>query len=253
MIDMVLSKTGQEKIHYVGHSMGTTGFMVMINERPEYADKVKLANLMAPVAYVENMISPIRILAPFVDEIEVSNPTNIKRVFEVLELTLRTYLKQQETKADINFLQWIMELFGLGEFLPNSWFLQLLSDLFCDPSWLQPICSSVLFLLCGFNPDQLNETLLPTITEHTPAGASTKQVIHYAQEVNWAEFQKYDFGKADNQQIYGQETPPLYSVGNVHVPVATYFGENDWLTARAVCITNSYPDWSQLDIASFIF
>ena len=71
MIDYVLEKTGQEKLHYVGHSMGTTGFMVTMNYKPEYADKVKMANLLAPVAYVENMQSPLRLIAPFTDEIEV--------------------------------------------------------------------------------------------------------------------------------------------------------------------------------------
>ncbi len=71
MIDYVLSSTGQAAVHYIGHSMGTTGFMVMLNEKPEYAQKIKLANLLAPVAYTENMKSPLRILAPFVDTIEV--------------------------------------------------------------------------------------------------------------------------------------------------------------------------------------
>ena len=82
MIDYVLEKTKQEKIHYVGHSMGTTGFMVTMNYKPEYADKVKMANLLAPVAYVENMQSPIRIIAPFTDEIEVGDSrTYLKRRF----------------------------------------------------------------------------------------------------------------------------------------------------------------------------
>lgn len=71
MIDKVLAVTGHDKIHYVGHSMGTTAFMVMADLRPEYLDKVIMANLMAPVAYVENMKSPIRLLAPFVNIIEV--------------------------------------------------------------------------------------------------------------------------------------------------------------------------------------
>ncbi len=66
---------GQEKIHYVGHSMGTTTFMVMAQERPEYLDKVYMANMLAPVAYVENMKSPIRFLAPFADAIAVSEST----------------------------------------------------------------------------------------------------------------------------------------------------------------------------------
>jgi hypothetical protein len=30
-----------------------------------------MANLMAPVAYEEHMVSPIRLLAPFIDELEV--------------------------------------------------------------------------------------------------------------------------------------------------------------------------------------
>jgi lysosomal acid lipase/cholesteryl ester hydrolase len=73
-----------EKIHYVGHSMGTTGFMVMMNERPEYADKIIMANFLAPVAYVENMKSPIRLLAPFTDSIEVcSNQQKISLAFYV--------------------------------------------------------------------------------------------------------------------------------------------------------------------------
>ena len=55
--------------------MGTTTFMVMAQERPEYLDKVYMANMLAPVAYVENMKSPIRFLAPFADAIAVSEST----------------------------------------------------------------------------------------------------------------------------------------------------------------------------------
>ncbi len=72
MIDMIVSKTGQEKIFYVGHSMGTTGFMVMANERPEYLDHVVLANFLAPVAYVDHMKSPIHYIAPFANSIDVT-------------------------------------------------------------------------------------------------------------------------------------------------------------------------------------
>ena len=73
MIDYVLEKTGQDKLHYVGHSMGTTGFMVLMNDKPEYADKVKMANLLAPIGYVGHMESPIRLIAPFTDELEVGD------------------------------------------------------------------------------------------------------------------------------------------------------------------------------------
>jgi lysosomal acid lipase/cholesteryl ester hydrolase len=195
MIDHILKRTGQEKVHYIGHSMGTTAFMVMLNEKPDYKDKVKMANLLAPVAYMENMESPIRIIAPFTDEIE-----------------------------------WIMEVLGIGEFLPSSWLMDLLAVLFCgENNPLQVVCTSIIFILCGFNPAQMNETLLPTIMMHTPAGASTKQIIHYGQEVIPANFARYDFGNEDNMQIYGQVDPPHYDIGLVDVPVSLYWSDNDWL------------------------
>ena len=71
MIDYILATTGHEKLHYVGHSMGTTGFFVAMDHRPEYQDKVIMANLLSPIAYTENMISPLSWLAPWIQEIEV--------------------------------------------------------------------------------------------------------------------------------------------------------------------------------------
>ncbi len=61
--------------------------------------------------------------------------------------------------------------------------MDVLADIFCDASWLQGVCESVLFLLCGFDPAQVNETLLETIVQHTPAGTSTYTVLQYAQEI----------------------------------------------------------------------
>ena len=51
--------------------MGTTGYMVMANKHPELQNKIILANLLAPVAYVGEMKSPIRLIAPFANSLEV--------------------------------------------------------------------------------------------------------------------------------------------------------------------------------------
>ena len=102
MIDTILAETGAQKIHYIGHSMGTTGMMVMADVRPEYREKLIMVNLMAPVAYVEHMDSPMGIIAPFTDDIE-----------------------------------WLAEHLGLGEFLPSNWLMDLLASLVCDEGWLQ--------------------------------------------------------------------------------------------------------------------
>ena len=45
--------------------------MVMANKRPELQEKIILANLLAPVAYVDHMKSPIRLIAPYSESIEV--------------------------------------------------------------------------------------------------------------------------------------------------------------------------------------
>ena len=71
MINKTLETTGQKKLFYLGHSMGTTTFMVMTNMRPEMNEKIELASLLAPVAYLGHARSPIRYLAPLVNEIDV--------------------------------------------------------------------------------------------------------------------------------------------------------------------------------------
>ena len=71
-IDLVLGATGSEKLYYIGHSMGTTMFWVALNEHPELKDKIALMIGMGPVAKVENMKSPLRFIAPYVHEADVS-------------------------------------------------------------------------------------------------------------------------------------------------------------------------------------
>lgn len=72
MMDKIQEVTGAQKIFYVGFSMGTTSFFAMANTRPEYQDKLYMANLLAPVAYVDHMTSPLRYIAPFTDQLDVS-------------------------------------------------------------------------------------------------------------------------------------------------------------------------------------
>lgn len=43
-----------------------------MTERPEYNSKVALMSALAPVAFTQNMISPLRFIAPFSTQIEVS-------------------------------------------------------------------------------------------------------------------------------------------------------------------------------------
>lgn len=53
-IDYILNATHQKKLHYIGFSQGTSAFLVLTSMRPEYNDKIIEANLLSPVAYLEN-------------------------------------------------------------------------------------------------------------------------------------------------------------------------------------------------------
>jgi hypothetical protein len=73
---------------------------------------------------------------------------------------------------------------GVGEFLPSNAFTNWIAGFFCDEGIFQGICENVVFILCGFDEAQTNNTLFETIVHHTPAGASTNTLLHYAQEIN---------------------------------------------------------------------
>lgn len=52
--------------------MGTTMAFALCTMRPEYNLKIKAIFALAPIAYMTNVKSPIRLLAPFSKDIEVS-------------------------------------------------------------------------------------------------------------------------------------------------------------------------------------
>ena len=95
------------------------------------------------------------------------------------------------------------------EFQPTDKFYQKFASILCkDISILQPVCTNVVFLIAGFNREQLDlvpwylfnyliikkfhflfsstlflQSLLPVILAKIPAGSSVNQVIHYAQMI----------------------------------------------------------------------
>ncbi|KAM0735585.1 Lipase 3 [Formica fusca] len=202
MIDYILETTGQEKLFYLGHSQGTTSFFVMATELPEYQDKIKAMFAMAPIAYCGRMKSPfMQLLAQFSNTIDI-----------------------------------MWSLIGIHEFNPSNDFTKKIQQIMCAEKALsQPICSNMMFLIAGFNPDQLDMSLLPVILGHVPAGASTKQLIHYGQLIQSGllispgKFKQFDNGLLQNKKLYNSRTPPIYDVKKIKVPVSLFYSKNDWL------------------------
>jgi len=197
MIDFILEETTEGDLMFVGHGMGTTAFMAMSHYRPDISNKVRLANFMAPMAYFSNMKSPIADLA---------------REEGILEF----------------FFTW----FGDGELLPSSTIIDCLASLYCQNPATQGLCSELIFLLAGFDSDQLNTTLIDSFMHHSPAGTSSRTLLHILQMVKSGEFHGYDWGSHHaNQEHHGENGIPNYMLYNVESPVAVYYGDNDWLAA----------------------
>nr|CAH7747960.1 unnamed protein product [Callosobruchus chinensis] len=207
MIDYILEQTGTDGLYYAGHSQGTTVFYVMAAERPEYNRKIKAHVSLAPVAYLSHVTSP---------------------VIKLVGMWERP-------------IQMLFELLGPHEFLPREGFVSAVSEFLCSPdrkiSLL--ICENMLFSVAGFNPVQTNTSLLPNIMAHAPAGASTRQVLHYGQELRTGRFHPYDFGKKENLQRYKSRHPPDYKLSKITAPVYLIYSRNDWLAsendARKLC------------------
>lgn len=70
-ISNITEKPGD--IIYIGHSMGTTMYFVMSSLNYQASKNVKLMIALAPVAYMTHIKSPIKYLAPFSSDFQVSD------------------------------------------------------------------------------------------------------------------------------------------------------------------------------------
>ncbi|XP_016840181.1 gastric triacylglycerol lipase [Nasonia vitripennis] len=76
-IDVVLEKTRQTKLTYIGYSMGTTLSYMLLSSKPEYNEKIDLLVSLAPVAFftppasilIKSLISTILLANKFSNEI----------------------------------------------------------------------------------------------------------------------------------------------------------------------------------------
>jgi lysosomal acid lipase/cholesteryl ester hydrolase len=200
MIDYVLAHTGVDGVYYAGHSQGSTSYFVMLSSLPEYNSKIKVQTSLAPIAFMNHMTSPLLQIISF------------------------------WTGA----LDTLTSLIGMNEFLPNTDFIKFIvgDDVCKEDSITQFLCTNTLFAICGFSRKQMNTTLLPVITKYAPAGSSTKQMLHYAQEIRSAKFRQYDFGMIDNLKKYGSVNPPNYDLKKITAPTFLIYSKNDWLSAE---------------------
>ena len=72
---------------------------------------------------------------------------------------------------------------GVKQFLPSTSLTKYLAKMICAKEYLNNICAGFIFIMAGFDTSNMNTTRLPAYIAHTPAGASVKDMIHFAQVI----------------------------------------------------------------------
>eukprot|EP00092_Neocalanus_flemingeri_P040675 GFUD01044286.1.p1 GENE.GFUD01044286.1~~GFUD01044286.1.p1 ORF type:complete len:433 (+),score=113.78 GFUD01044286.1:321-1619(+) len=197
MLSHMMEVTGQDTFYYIGHSMGTLTYYTACNYHHWIQNATRLMVGYGPHTIVANMISPVfGLMSQFANDI-----------------------------------QWILDYLGLYEFLPSNWLIEWWAAKVCDESMMhQGICENLMFLVAGYNKNEMNSTALSYIMGHTPAGTSTMNMLHYGQSVNTGGWAGYDYGSDQlNLRRWNSTRPPTYKYDVITAPVALFWGENDWL------------------------
>nr|XP_009761472.1 PREDICTED: triacylglycerol lipase 2-like isoform X1 [Nicotiana sylvestris] len=192
VIDLVFQQTGQ-KIHYIGHSMGTLIALASFSEGRNL-DKIKSAALLSPVAYLSHMTTALGVVAA--------------RAF-VSEITT---------------------IFGLAEFNPRGEPVSNFLKALCAQAGVD--CYDLITALTGKNCC-VNATTVEHFLKNEPQSTSTKNLVHLSQTVRDGVLSKYDYGSNDfNQAHYGEAKPPKYNLTNIphDLPLFLSYGGQDALS-----------------------
>ncbi|GJU82300.1 triacylglycerol lipase 2-like protein [Tanacetum coccineum] len=188
----VQSQTGQ-KLHYVGHSLGTLTAMAAFS-KGELVSMLRSAALLSPVAYVGQITSPLGRNAA------------------------ETFIAEA--------LKWL----GLHEFHPRGDVVTKFLKKICAKPGID--CTNLLNSFTGKNCC-LKPSIVDVFLDHEPQPSSTKNMMHVAQMIREGTIQMYDYQDAgENRRRYGQSTPPAYNIANIpkNVPLFLSHGGADALS-----------------------
>ncbi|XP_053063121.1 lipase member N isoform X2 [Acinonyx jubatus] len=222
IIDFIVNKTGQEKLYFIGHSLGTTIGFVAFCTMPELAQRIKMNFALGPV-------------------VSFKYPTGIFTSFFLLPNSI------------------IKRFFGTKGFFLEDKMGKAPSTKICNNKILWVICSEIMSLWAGANKKNMNVSRMDVYMSHAPTGSSIQNILHIKQLYRSDEFRAYDWGsEAENMHHYNQSRPPLYDLTTMRVPTAMWVGGNDVLVTpqdvarilpqiRNLRYFDLLPDWNHFD------
>jgi len=214
-IDYILETTGEEKLIYVGHSLGCTLFYIAMIEHPHLNDKIENMISLAPTTSVASLNNYLRYMAPILTPMEL-------------------FLRWTGTRAYYDY---------------QSTTHQALTYLARNYRMASVVCGLLLFNIYGHSTTY-DQTAIDTLVGHYPSGGSVKTIVHFLQNYNSGDsFHRYDFGQSGNVQRYGTAEAPQYNLSLVQAPVNIFWAENDplvspkdvaWLASRLGNVKTSF-------------
>ncbi|CAN1823051.1 Triacylglycerol lipase 2 [Linum perenne] len=190
--DHVFKQTGQ-KMHYVGHSLGTLIGLASFSEGL-LVDKLKSSAFLSPIAYLSHMNTVIGALAA------------------------RAFVGEVTT------------LLGVAEFNPKGKPVSDFLHALCAYPGLD--CYDLMTAFTGKNCC-LNSSTVAVFLKNEPQSTATKNMVHLAQTVRDGVIAKFNYGKADyNMMHYGESRPPVYNLSNIphDLPIFLSYGGQDALS-----------------------
>uniref|UniRef100_A0ACD6AFY0 Uncharacterized protein n=1 Tax=Avena sativa TaxID=4498 RepID=A0ACD6AFY0_AVESA len=192
VLQFVYDYTGGQKVHYIGHSLGTLIILAAFSEH-KLLHLVRSAALLCPIAYLDKTRS------------------KLSRVASQIFLAETTH-----------FLGW-------HEFNPFGLVAREVLLLVCGNP--QVDCRDVFSALAGPDCC-LNTTTTCAFLQHAIQSTSVRNLVHLSQMVRRKGIRRYDYGNVKaNMKHYNQTRPPLYNLSSIptHVPMLLMHGGQDFL------------------------
>ncbi|XP_027548755.1 lipase member M-like [Neopelma chrysocephalum] len=221
MVGFIIMQTEQEKLFYVGHAQGSSLGFIAFSSLPHLGEKIKLFFALTPGYTLNHIRSPVLKVVFLPDEV-------LKLRFGTKELSLVS----RKDRA-------------------------LLAER-CSIIPLDELCENEIFLVGGYNKDNLNASRLDVYLAHFPDYTSVKTLLHWGQTAKTGEFKQFDYGILKNLEKYHQSHPPFYRIEDMTVPVALWSGGQDWVNTpreinhllrrlSSVIRHEQFPDWNHFD------
>ncbi|CAL9162007.1 unnamed protein product, partial [Musa hybrid cultivar] len=191
-VGFVFQQTGQ-KLHYVGHSMGTMTALAAFSEG-KLVDMIKSAALLSPVAYLTYMATPIGVAAASAFSGEV-----------------RTTL-------------------GVAEYNPKGPVGTHFMESVCAMPEVN--CYDFMASFTGPNCC-LNYSTVDIFLKYEAQPTSVRTLVHFSQTFRRGVIAKYDYESSmANMAAYGESSPPEYHMSNIphDLPLLLSYGGGDMLS-----------------------